>query len=121
MDTFPDRPVFLVYEAGEVPPPLPGLTTTVAGRFAGTMPHWVESSISRPASAQQIPYDFTVYRVPAAGLPGGRAGQPVRNQKEPGKRVSRSYDGIAFSSASGWRRCIQLLPHATSVRALPMR
>jgi len=27
------------------------------------MPHWVESSISRPAAAQQIPYDFTVYRV----------------------------------------------------------
>jgi hypothetical protein len=63
VDTFPDRPVFLVYEAGSGPPPLSGLTTTVAGRFAGTMPHWVESSISRPASAQQIPYDFTVYRV----------------------------------------------------------
>ncbi len=63
-DTFPDRPVFLVYEAGQLPPALPGgLTTTVAGRFAGTMPHWVESSISRPASAQQVAYDFTVYRV----------------------------------------------------------
>lgn len=63
VDTFPDRPVFLVYQAGTVPPALPGLTTTVAGRFAGTMPHWVESSISRPAAARQIPYDFTVYRV----------------------------------------------------------
>ena len=55
--------MFLVYRAGTAPPALPGLTTTVAGRFAGTMPHWVESSISRPASAQQIPYDFIVYRV----------------------------------------------------------
>ena len=63
VQTFGDRPVFLVYAAGEVPPAMPGLTTTVAGRFAGTMPHWVESSISRPASAQQIAYDFTVYRV----------------------------------------------------------
>jgi len=63
LQTFPDRPVFLVYEAGTAPPPLPGMTTTVSGRFAGTMPHWVESSISRPASARQIPYDFTVYRV----------------------------------------------------------
>jgi hypothetical protein len=60
---FPDRPVFLVYRAGSVPPVLPGLTTTVAGRFAGTMPHWEESSISRPASARQIAYDFMVYRV----------------------------------------------------------
>jgi hypothetical protein len=67
VQTFADRPVFLVYEAGTLPPPLPGLTTTVAGRFAGTMPHWVESSISRPANAQQVPYDFTVYRVTPSG------------------------------------------------------
>ena len=52
-----------------VPPPLPGLTTTPAGRFAGTMPHWVESSVSRAGGAQQIPYDFTVYRV---RVPAGR-------------------------------------------------
>jgi hypothetical protein len=63
VDTFPDRPIFLVYPAGAVPPALPALTTTVAGRFAGTMPHWVESSVTRPSFAQQIPYDFTVYRV----------------------------------------------------------
>ena len=63
VETFPDRPVFVVYEAGTEPPAMPGLTTTPAGRFAGTMPHWVESSVSRPDRAQQIPYDFTVYRV----------------------------------------------------------
>jgi hypothetical protein len=61
--TFPDRPVFVVYAAGTLPPALPGLSTTPAGRFAGTMPHWVESSLKRPSSAMQIPYDFTVYRV----------------------------------------------------------
>ncbi|HVD29121.1 MAG TPA: hypothetical protein VNC79_11590, partial [Mycobacteriales bacterium] len=61
--TFPDRPVFVVYQAGSVPPAMPGLTTTPAGRFAGTMPHWLESSQSRPDRAHQIGYDFTVYRV----------------------------------------------------------
>jgi hypothetical protein len=61
--TFPDRPLFLVYEGSGAPPPLPGLTTTVARRFAGSMPHWVESSISRPAGAERVGYDFTVYRV----------------------------------------------------------
>jgi hypothetical protein len=31
------------------------------------MPHWDESSISRPAGSSQVGYDFTAYRVgPAA-------------------------------------------------------
>jgi len=61
--TFPDRPVFLVYDAPAQPPAIPGLSITPAQRFAGSLPHWDESSITRPASARQLPFDFTVYRV----------------------------------------------------------
>lgn len=61
--TFPDRPVFLVYETRSVVPELPGLTRVPVGRFAGSLPHWEESSETRPDTARQIPYDFTVYRV----------------------------------------------------------
>jgi hypothetical protein len=61
--TFPGRPLFLVYETRAAVPPLPGLTRTPVGRFAGTMPHWLESSLFRPNKALQLPYDFTVYRV----------------------------------------------------------
>jgi hypothetical protein len=65
--TFPDRPVFVVYETRDRPAALPGLTSTVAGRFSGSMPHWDESSITRPAGKSLVPYDFTAYQVrPAA-------------------------------------------------------
>jgi hypothetical protein len=64
--TFPDRPLFLVYESRAVVPQLPGLKRAPVARFAGTMPHWVESSTSRPDKAVQVPYDFTVYRVTPA-------------------------------------------------------
>jgi len=47
-------------------PQLLGLKRTPVARFAGTMPHWVESSTSRPDKAVQVPYDFTVYRVTPA-------------------------------------------------------
>jgi hypothetical protein len=60
---FPDRPVFLVYDRAGRPPPLPGLAVTPVARFTGGLPHWLESSLTRPAVAQQIPYDFTVFRV----------------------------------------------------------
>ncbi|HVQ96396.1 MAG TPA: hypothetical protein VMU51_35590 [Mycobacteriales bacterium] len=63
LEHFPDRPVFLVYDRTSMPPKLPGISVAVAGQFAGTLPHWVESSVARPAKAQQIPYNFTVYRV----------------------------------------------------------
>jgi len=59
---FPDKPVFLVYEKG-APPPMRGLRVSVAREFAGLLPRWGESSITRPASGVQIPYHFTVYRV----------------------------------------------------------
>ena len=64
--TFPGRPLFLVYETRTVVPQLPGLKRTPVARFAGTMPHWVESSVSRPDKAVQVRYDFTVYRVTPA-------------------------------------------------------
>jgi hypothetical protein len=64
---FADRPVFLVYDHGTRPPALPGLTATPVAQIAGALPHWVESSISRPAAALQVRYDFTVYRVQPAG------------------------------------------------------
>ena len=60
---FPDRPLFLVYETGARLPALPGLTATAAGRFDGAMPHWDESSITRPAGKSLVPYDFTAYQV----------------------------------------------------------
>jgi len=63
MSRFPDRPLFLVYETSAVVPALPGLKRTPVARYAGTMPHWEENSISRPDKSLQIPYDFTVYRV----------------------------------------------------------
>jgi hypothetical protein len=64
---FPDRPIFLMYETTARPAPLPGLSSTVAGRFRGSMPHWDESSITRPAGSSLVPYDFTAYQVrPAA-------------------------------------------------------
>jgi hypothetical protein len=63
---FPNQPVFLVYDRTAHPPALPGVLVTVAGRFAGTLPHWVENPISRPASSVNVPYDFTVFRVQAA-------------------------------------------------------
>ena len=64
---FPDRPLFLVYETAARPPVLPGLTATPAGRFTGSMAHWDESSITRPAGSSQVGYDLTAYRVdPAA-------------------------------------------------------
>jgi hypothetical protein len=61
---YPDQPVFLVYEKG-APPAMPGLRVTEVREFVGGLPRWGESSITRPASALQIPYDFTVYRVTA--------------------------------------------------------
>ena len=61
--TFPDRPLFLVYPAGTALPRLPGLVTTSVRRFAGTLPHWEQSSNHRPDRAEVVPYDFTVYRV----------------------------------------------------------
>jgi hypothetical protein len=65
--TFPDRPLFVVYPAGTALPRLPGLATTPVRRFAGTLPRWEQSSNHRPDHAEQIPYDFTVYRVTPAG------------------------------------------------------
>lgn len=62
-DTFPDRPLFVVYPGRATPPAMPGLSTTAVARFAGTMPHWQESSIARPGIAEQVPYDVTIYRV----------------------------------------------------------
>jgi hypothetical protein len=64
---FPDRPVFLVYDRTSRPPALPGLATTPVARFTGALPHWIESPISRPAYAQQIRFDFTVFRVSRTG------------------------------------------------------
>jgi hypothetical protein len=64
---FPDRPLFLVYPAGTALPPLPGLATVPAAHYAGTLPRWQESSDARPGHAEQVPYDFTVYRVTPAG------------------------------------------------------
>jgi hypothetical protein len=64
LDHFQGQPVFLIYEKGE-PPAMPGLTVTKAREFLGTLPRWGESSIARPATAIQIPYHFTVYRVTA--------------------------------------------------------
>jgi hypothetical protein len=64
--TFPDRPVFLVYETRSVVPELPGLTRTPVARFAGTLPRWEESFDTRPDSVLRVPYDFTVYRVALA-------------------------------------------------------
>jgi hypothetical protein len=61
--TFPDRPLFLVYPAGTALPRLPGLVTTPVRRFAGTLPHWEQSSNHRPDHAEVVPYDFTVHRV----------------------------------------------------------
>jgi hypothetical protein len=65
--TFPDRPLFVVYPAGTALPRLPGLATTPVRRFAGTLPHWEQSTNHRPDHAEQIPYDFTVYRVSPVG------------------------------------------------------
>ncbi|HST67960.1 MAG TPA: hypothetical protein VLM05_22510 [Mycobacteriales bacterium] len=64
---FADRPLFLVFETTAQVPLLPGLDRTVVARFAGTLPHWEESSTSRPDKALQVPYDFTVYRVTPTG------------------------------------------------------
>jgi hypothetical protein len=64
--TFPDRPLFVVYPAGTPLPSLPGLTTTPVRRFAGALPQWEESTNHRPDHAQEVPYDFTVYRVTPA-------------------------------------------------------
>jgi hypothetical protein len=65
---FPERPVFLVYDDGTAPPPMPGINVTVAKRLGAVLPHWEESSIERPDGARQIPFSFTVYRVePATG------------------------------------------------------
>jgi hypothetical protein len=63
LDHFPDRPVFLVYDHGTAPPALPGLAVTPVARYDGGLAHWLESASTRPAVAQQIRYDFTVYRV----------------------------------------------------------
>ncbi len=64
---FPDRPLFLVYPAGTALPRVPGLATTPVARYAGTLPHWEQSSDARPSHAEQLRYDFTVYRVTPAG------------------------------------------------------
>jgi hypothetical protein len=63
VDHFPDQPVFLVYDHQDRPPVLPGLRVTPVARYHGGLAHWLESAASRPAVAQRIPYDFTVFRV----------------------------------------------------------
>ena len=62
---FAGRPLFLVFETKAQVPVLPGMERTVVARFAGTLPHWEESSTTRPDKELQVPYDFTVYRVTA--------------------------------------------------------
>jgi hypothetical protein len=66
VDHFPDRPVFVVYDHRGRPPVMPGLVITPVARYGGGLAHWLESATSRPAVAQRIPYDFTVFRVRAA-------------------------------------------------------
>jgi len=66
---FPDRPVFLVYDGQRRPPAIPGVAVSPTRRFIGAMPHWDQSSISRPARGRLLRYDFTVYRVRPAALP----------------------------------------------------
>jgi len=68
---FPDRPVFLVYDGPRRPPPIPGVAVSPTRRFTGAMPHWDQSSISRPAHGRLLRYDFTVYRVRPATIPAG--------------------------------------------------
>jgi hypothetical protein len=68
---FSGQPVFLVYDRDGRPPAMPGLAVTPVRRFTERLPHWAESSISRPASAVQVPFDFTVYQVRPAPRPAG--------------------------------------------------
>jgi hypothetical protein len=57
-----------VYDHQGRPPALPGRSVTPVARYHGGLAHWLESVATRPAVAQQIPYDFTVFRVrPAPG------------------------------------------------------
>jgi hypothetical protein len=64
---FAGRPLFVVYPAGTAVPRFPGLTTTPVARYAGSLPRWETSSVSRPSHADRVRYDFTVYRVGPAG------------------------------------------------------
>jgi hypothetical protein len=66
VDHFPDRPIFLVYDHQGRPPAMAGLAVTPVARYGGGLAHWLESATTRPAAAQWIPYDFTVFRVRSA-------------------------------------------------------
>jgi hypothetical protein len=94
---FPDKPVFLVYERG-TPPPMQGLRVSAIREFAGVLPRWAESSITRPATAERIPYGFTVYRVTRWGM---TMQYPV---PDPGRTSTPRVSGARQGASGGHRR-----------------
>jgi hypothetical protein len=59
------RPVFYVADKKAPPPPLPGVTSGEVLALQGVLPHWEETSTSRPKKRHDYPYQVTVYRLAA--------------------------------------------------------
>ena len=63
---FPDRELFVVVLGSVLPDGFAGLGLEQVRTFTGTLPYWEETEETRPDESRSLPYDFTVFRAPAA-------------------------------------------------------
>ena len=62
-DRFPDRPVFVVADNGELPEGVDPSTVEPVLDIQTTLPMWEESDLERPDEAREIPVHVSVWRV----------------------------------------------------------
>jgi hypothetical protein len=60
---FPGRPVFLVATGNDPPPGYGGVGLRRVDRFTYLMPVWRETYQSRPSSAREVPFRFSIWQV----------------------------------------------------------
>jgi hypothetical protein len=59
------RPVFYVADKDGRPPPVSGVASRAVLTLQGRLPHWEETSVSRPKKESSYPYRITIYRLVA--------------------------------------------------------
>ena len=63
VDRFPDRPVFVVADAGQLPAGIDPATVEPVLSLSTTLPMWEESDLERPDEAREVPVEVSVWRV----------------------------------------------------------
>jgi hypothetical protein len=62
-DAFPDRPLYVVADGPDLPPPLAGLHAEPVARIETVLPIWELTFDERPDEPAGLPFDFTVWSV----------------------------------------------------------